>query len=331
MKNRLNITGFILIFNNVMNKKRISVLCILMCILLLAGCSKKAPIIIKQTKPKITSELASDEMPTPDKPITILIHGTRMPPPLMMTVPGLARQITTPSGLHRASKVDFTYLFSRLAHTYDAVDHEQYPLENSYLFGWSGALSFTSRKKAAERLYGYLRQIRNDVRYKNTPITIITVSHGGNVGLNLGAVAQEKGDTTLAIDRLVLLCSPIQDATEKYANSPIFKKVYHLYSSGEMIQVADPQGMYDKKDMACSPEKFFSHRFIKDAAPHVVQAEIQYKKRTLCHVDFGMPHFSKRFPAVLAYLEDEELCKQLSKNSEGAWLLDLTNLAKQKS
>lgn len=301
----------------------------LMMICCLIGCAKKTVEVVKKSQLQTVWQLTPDEMPTPDKPITILIHGTRMPPPLMIAVPGLARQITTPSGLHRASKVDFTYLFARLARTYDEVDHEHYPIENSYLFGWSGSLSFKARRKAAERLYGYLRQIRNDVRCKNTPITIITVSHGGNVGLNLGAVAQEKGDTALAIDRLVLLCSPIQDATEKYANSSIFKKVYHLYSSGEVIQVADPQGMYDKKEMTCEPEQFFSHRVIKGAGASVVQAEIKYKKRTLCHVDFAMPHFSKRLPKVLEYLEDEKLRHKLPKNADGALLLDLTVLSKR--
>jgi hypothetical protein len=291
-------------------------------IVVLSGCHPKK--VIKTVRKQLKSEhqLTAEKCPNPTKPITILIHGTRVPPPLMIAVPGLVRQVITPSGLYPASELDFTYLFVRNAKALNDADSNHFPFENTYLFGWSGALSFKARRKAAGRLYNYISDLKKNPAYKNTPLTIITVSHGGNVGLNLGAIAQERGNKESWIDRLVMLCSPIQDATEKYANSSFFKKVYHLYSSGENVQIADPQGMYDTSEMQCLPEKFFSHRLIKDAAPHIVQAEIRYKKRTLCHVDFAMPHFTKRLPNVLKFLENEKLRNALSKNKEGAFVLD---------
>jgi hypothetical protein len=192
-----------------------------------------------------------------------------------------------------------------------------------YLFGWSGVLSFKARKKASQRLYGYIRQIRNNKAYDKTPVTIITVSHGGNVGLGLGGIAEEYHDTTPGIDRLVILCCPVQEATSNYVNSPIFKKVFHLYSSHDLVQVLDPQGLYSEPDAGC-PTSLLSTRTFPHVADNVIQADIRWsRKASLSHIDFALAGFQKQLPALLELLADSLQRKQLPKNSLGTYSVDL--------
>ena len=251
-----------------------------------------------------------DLLPTSSKPITILIHGTCLP--LMASLPGLSQQMRTPSGLCRVSSLNDWYHYARLARLLNSGSRRRFPLDNAYVFGWSGALSFKERKKAAESLYHAIRAIRNDPLSAKTPITLITVSHGGNVALNLAALTQEHNDTSLKINRLILLCCPVQDATQEYVNAPLFERVFHLYSSQDLIQIIDPQGFYAEDDTGHSASSFFSERIFKNAHSHVIQAEIRRRRRSLAHVDFAFPYFIKRLPIILKKLERRILAKKKS-------------------
>jgi pimeloyl-ACP methyl ester carboxylesterase len=110
-----------------------------------------------------------------------------------------------------------------------------------YTFGWSGDLREKQRRSAAEELYDALIQEVAEVREKygtEVELHLVAHSHGGNVALLL---AEEEGRKLkkLVVDKLILWGTPIQSETEGLAKSSIFHRVYHFYSLGDHVQIAD--------------------------------------------------------------------------------------------
>ncbi len=257
--------------------------------------------------------------PDPTKPITIIIHGTRLPPLLLATVPLLRYHVFTPPGLHKAADVSSFYLKARCAQSLSCSDPKQFPYDNIYLFGWSGKLSFTTRHQASAQLYELLKALRQNPTYKNTPLTIITVSHGGNVALGMGSFIPKDQVQKPLVDRLILLCCPIQEATQDYAHKNAFKKIYHLFGSKDLIQILDPQGLYSASEMGCSPSKFFSQRVFAAPGDHIVEVEIKCGKRSVGHTSFTFPRFFKKIPYLLERIEEPSA---LRRNKDGYYLLN---------
>ncbi|MFA6066321.1 MAG: hypothetical protein WC707_04045 [Candidatus Babeliaceae bacterium] len=226
-------------------------------------------------------------------PIVISIHGTL--PPIAASI---LHVIDAPIGLVPAHKLNRRFLLSRFLYLLSEGDPEAYPLASCYSFGWSGKLTFSARRNAAEMLY---QQIRG---YKG-PITLIGHSHGGNVALELGRIIAARHDTHLNIDKLILLATPIQEATAQYAASPIFKHVISLYSMGDWTQISDPQGTYyaSKYIERCCNVKvpLFSERKLKNFL-NVVQARVIIGGSDLGHLDFIRTAFVHQLPAVIDLL-----------------------------
>lgn len=214
---------------------------------------------------------------------TIFVHGT--------TFPGLSRLLLhNPKrrGIFRYS-IGPTTGRERLAKVLHDADKDQFPAGSFYKFYWSGHLGFEDRKKAAQVLLSYLKDHKG-------PITLIAHSHGCNVVLYLATLAKD-----ISIDRLIFLAPPVQQATKELVHAKIFKKVYSFYSSGDLVQVADPQGIYDetKKNGNSS---FFSQRTYRQA-PNLIQARVTYDRQSLGHRAFIMPRFFKRIPQLLKVLD----------------------------
>jgi hypothetical protein len=114
------------------------------------------------------------------------------------------------------------------------VDHR------AYTFGHLGLLSGNYRRDAAQDFYDALCATIYELQqqHQNVKITIVTHSHGGNIALNL-AYWEDQKKQGLKIDNLVMLGCPIQAETAHYAFNPLFKRVYNLYSDGDIIQNAD--------------------------------------------------------------------------------------------
>jgi hypothetical protein len=139
-----------------------------------------------------------------------------------------------------------------------------------YTFGWNGRLDHKKRVRAAQDLYNALtkelERVKQEKPNSKIKIEILAHSHGGNVALNLAA-AEEKNKKNLCIDKLVLLGTPIQSETKSYVNSPIFKKVYNIYSTGDAIQTLD---IFSTKDPA-------SKRRVNIETPESKLAQIKIK------------------------------------------------------
>ncbi|MCL4361622.1 alpha/beta hydrolase [Candidatus Dependentiae bacterium] len=265
------------------------------CCLLVSGC-------VFRTKKK-SSPLSLDKNST--RPITIFIHGT-----LESFYSPYVHSFKLPPGLAQANDMPGKFsLSSRVPKILNKYHPEKYPLSDFYLFTWQGQLTFKDRKKAAQHLHNLLNG------YKGK-ITIITHSHGGNVALNLAHFSKENPENQLKIDKLILLACPVQKVTEKFAKSDVFEKVYSLYSTSDMFQILDPQGVYkESKKIRDKGEyvPFLSERRLP-RAPNTVQARIVLNKSNPKHINFLLCSFLKHLPDIIELLDTQEICKNCAIN-----------------
>lgn len=234
------------------------------------------------------------------RPIVVSIHGTL--PPLTNII---LNRIDAPIGLAPAVELNRRFLLARFLYLLSEGDPDQYPIESCYSFGWSGSLTFSARKCAAEMLYEQLKG------YKG-PITLIGHSHGGNVALEVARYAALHHDTEFVIDKLVLLATPIQEATAAYASSDTFNEVISLYSMGDFTQVVDPQGTYSEAryiEQSCNVKvPLFSQRKLQNFL-NVVQARILINGGDPGHLDFIRTTFVHQLPAVIDLLSQVNACE----------------------
>lgn len=137
-----------------------------------------------------------------------------------------------------------------------AQDAGTHSCQEYYTFGWSGLVSNKLRYLESGLLYNKVqekvRQLKADGL--NPKVRIIGYSHGGNIALLLGAhhLSTEE-EKKISVDELFLFGTPIQTETDYLVNSPLFKKVYNVYSMRDNIQVID----------FLSYKRFFSARRFK--------------------------------------------------------------------
>lgn len=222
--------------------------------------------------------------------INVWIHGTRLfygPPPLH-------NFLYAAQGLQRASSYAPKYHMHQIGKTLgDAAPH-LFPSDSFYVFGWSGKLDFGVREQAAMDLYKQLiviiEQYEKDHGIKPI-VRMITHSHGGNVALNLARVTGKKDD--FCVDELILLACPVQDQTACLVKSPLFKKIFAIYSHLDLCQILDPQGLYKNKIKASS---WLSGRYFPEQ-DNLEQVTIKMNGRAIFHGEFVFPRF-------LAFLAD---------------------------
>lgn len=235
--------------------------------------------------------------------ITIWVHGTKLFTRLLHYFS------FCPPGLTLAKDLPKKYHHRTIADTLIKADENFCSHDTFYLFGWSGKLSFTARKRAAQELYDSLCTLITEYqeKYNQRPyIRIITHSHGGNVALNLASIVQE---SDFYIDELILLACPVQEKTKEYSNSPIFKKVISLFSTLDKIQILDPQGIYINYEKNNEKEKtkkaklpLFSKR-VFPCTPQLTQAQLKIHGRGLLHLEFLFPKFLRLLPGLLSTLD----------------------------
>jgi hypothetical protein len=140
-----------------------------------------------------------------------------------------------------------------LARTMNALDSwfHQKPgrFNRYYTYGWHGLISKKLRYKAAEKFYAELAQEIQKFEAQGIKVhtTIVGYSHGGNIALLLGDVHSAKNHhkaddfpyKIAAIDQIVLLGIPLHKGIDYKINSPLFKKVYNIYSCADRVQCLD--------------------------------------------------------------------------------------------
>jgi len=168
-----------------------------------------------------------------------------------------------------------------------------------YTFGWSGLLSTQIRYHEAEIFYNALEKEIKNLREQglNPKIRIIGYSHGGYIALNLGAVFNNKKCNNLdwCVDELILLGVPVISDTDFLVESLLFKKIYHIYSPGDRVQVVD----------CLATNRFFSHRIFRSRVGFLLPqklTQIQFRVKRIARTRLAQKrckHHTHHYPPKL--------------------------------
>ena len=232
--------------------------------------------------------------PIPDGPVVVFVHGTKE-----SVISKLLHRIDYPLGVVSSRTVQESSVLSRIAITLDQVCPEEFSRDYFYYYGWPGKLNFPSRIKAAERLYSVLKDHKG-------PLTVMTHSHGSSIALYLAQLAEKYQNSTLKVDRLILLAPPVQEVTKHLVHSPTFKEVYTFFSTADFIQVGDPHGLYWESyayTPACPPIPFLSKRRF-DPAPNIIQTRIMLDRLSPGHLHFMISRFIKHVPCIIHMVKE---------------------------
>lgn len=233
-----------------------------------------------------------------DSIINVWVHGTTQNPLLR-------NWHASPKGIVPLADLSDSFTLRELGHLLHEHDSVEFPKDNFYTFGWSGKLSFAARKEAGEQLSEALRTIVDvhQMRYRQKPrIRLITHSHGCNVALNAADLFSQSSDP-IVIDELVLLACPVQEATAAKLKSGSFKRIFSLYSTLDLTQVLDPQGL-NMEGMPAGGNLFSNRRF--EPQGNLIQARMRWKGIGLSHFGFVRERFAKALPSILAELRSSE-------------------------
>jgi hypothetical protein len=236
-------------------------------------------------------------------PLTIWIHGTRL------RYNSVYHEIFEGKPcLIKADRLGDSSL-SLYATTRTLAFHnpERFPLESFYIFGWSGKLSSHEHIVAAHALHQEIIRViaEYEQKYGIKPpiIRIIAHSHGGNIALHMARIVKE---STLCIDELILLAVPVQEQTMEEIKNPIFKQIFALYSTKDMIQIIAPQfkEIAGASGLLNKLYQLFPSPSGRQFPPYknLQQAAIVLDNHVITHKEFNRPIFLRLFPAILDVL-----------------------------
>lgn len=198
-------------------------------------------------------------------------------------------------GLHRVdhrmfqgnSSASLAFILDEISHHYGISRTNYY-----YTYGWSGLMSSKLRYRDAKTLFKLLEKETAQLKKQNLipHVRIIGYSHGGNVGLNLGAVRQHSfPKSDLVIDELILLGTPIIADTDYLVCDPLFKKVYNLYSQADRVQSLD----------FFAPRQLFSNRIFRPRKGFELPEKLRQIRlkvtRSASHIELESSQFKKSY------------------------------------
>ncbi len=239
-------------------------------------------------------------------PITIWVHGT-----LMFRTPSYHYIFNKKSSLVKATTLPHNNHFRILAETIANQDSERFPLEEFYIFSWSGRLANKERKDAAEKLYQEIIKLSQEYKHKYDCLPTIRIfahSHGGNVVLNMALLSNLA--QIPAIKSLILLACPVQDETMHLINTSLFERVYSLYSSFDMIQILAPQFKRIKFSKTPHTRVKNHSRILPFSArlfphyTHLTQTKIKINNYPISHTAFSRKEFVILIPTILNKLDE---------------------------
>jgi len=259
--------------------------------------------------PKTSIEKKTIPDNTNAPPITIWVHGT-----LILRKPSYHLVFEDKTSLVPILTLPDNHHFHELASTITQHDPTDFPLEEFYIFSWSGKLQEQERKHAAYKLRDEIIALiaAYKAKYGKEPIIrIIAHSHGGNVTLNMAKI--KSSINPFVIDSLILLACPVQERTKHLICTPMFKRVYSLYSSLDIIQILAPQfklacttslgNTKHKKRYRIPP---FSSRLFPTYS-HLTQAKIKINDFPISHTRFSTKEFAAILPIILRKLDSWHL------------------------
>ena len=255
----------------------------------------------------------SEPITNTNNALTIWVHGT-----VMFYTPVYHNVFNNKSCLMPITSLPENHHFRVLAETIAEHDAEHFPLKEFYVFGWSGKLKNQERENAAHTLHQEIVTLQQNYQEKYGCLPIIRIiahSHGGNVALNMAKV--KTINNPIVIKSLILLACPVQDKTMHLISTPMFNRVYSLYSSFDMIQILAPQfrrlrppHIYKRK------QRKYYYKILPFSArlfpvySHLTQTKIKVNNYPISHTRFSTKEFTILLPTILRKLDswhDESL------------------------
>ncbi len=247
-------------------------------------------------------------------PITIWVHGT-----LIIYTPSYHKIFGEQACMLHINAFPEKHHFREIAETIANHDPEHFPLEEFYVFGWSGKLKQQEREKAAEVLHKEIISLSEayEKKYGKKPIIrIIAHSHGGNVALSMAKIkpllrqGSEEQAHHPTIKSLILLACPVQERTKHLICTPMFNHVYSLYSSFDLVQIIAPQlrRLCTKYECPHKHHKYhytlmpFSSRVFPTYS-HLTQAKVKINDLPISHTKFSSTKFVALLPTILQKLD----------------------------
>lgn len=238
-------------------------------------------------------------------PLTIWVHGT-----LIIYTPSYHKIFGKQECMLPISTFPEGHHFREIAETIAHHDPEHFPLQEFYVFGWSGKLQQQEREKAAAVLHQEILKLckQYEKKYGKKPmIRIIAHSHGGNVALSMAKI---KNAQHPLIKSLILLACPVQERTEHLICTPMFHHVYSLYSSFDVVQILAPQFRRLCTKYECPDKKHkyhyklipFSNRLFPTYS-HLTQAKVKINDLPISHTKFSSKKFVALLPTILRKLD----------------------------
>lgn len=245
--------------------------------------------------------------------ITIWVHGTYPALSILRSSWSPIRKLVyVEPGLSLAKKLPDHYYFAKLAKMIDQYDHDHYPLDHFYTYGWHSSNVRPGHRIAEGRLlYERIQELLTSYDHEDDiTIRCIGFSHGGNVILNmLSHLPFHKPHVKLDV---VLLATPIQESTRSYINNPHIHKAYSVYSEGDWIQRIDAQKFHHNCPKGAS---FWSQRTFHDE-DCVKQICLKVNGKNIGHRKYGyvLHHLPDFFNQVEPLFQDQQDTKKICFN-----------------
>lgn len=199
-------------------------------------------------------------------------------------------------GLHPVNEIKRNRSLRRVGNILLDMHPTYFTPDTLFMFSWSGSLGLDECEAAAAHLGRSLEKVitnyaktHNNVRPK---LRIMTFSYGGNVALSLPKV-----HNSIIVDELIIIGYPVQKELCNSVSSPMFKRVFNLYSIGDAVQLIDPQGAVCR----ISSCPFFStKRFCE--SDNLIQTRVMLNGIAFGHFYFLSRRFLCLVPQVIEQL-----------------------------
>ena len=237
----------------------------------------------------------------PKVAITVWVHGTHPAKALLESKYSPIRsQVYVPIGLSLAKDLPSHYNFYEIAKECNALNPEEYGLNDFYVFGWnSSKITSRQRKKVGRKLFEDINDLllQYKKKYKEISLRLVGFSHGGNVLLN--CMSHLPFNCLNVTTEAILIATPIQESTRWYVNTPYINKVYSLYSDKDWIQRIDVQRFH--KD-APKGTPWLSSRKFQDF-DRVIQVNFKFNGKSIGHI--GYRPVMKHIPDILEQINEK--------------------------
>lgn len=201
----------------------------------------------------------------------------------------------------------------------------EFDIDHYYTYGWSGKLSFDAREQAGYNLYQELKLLlqkykKEDFDYPK--LRIITFSHGGNVALNMVKKLPFLDGENVELD-LVFIACPVQKVTEYLINNPFVSMSYVIYSTCDLLQVAD---YYTYEGKTYFPNRTFT---VNKDTRNCYQILVSVNNVPLSHIELChafMRHIPKVLQATLGKDRLPPTCTKHDIKDDGFVFYNLFNM-----